>query len=112
MKIMTREGYEEARARIDAYKKKLAEVRAGKGEAAETGGNTWHNNAAFEGLTRMEDLHSSHMQELESQTSGARIIGMSEFRNLFTSESVVKMSVVTVKYPDSSTKKLKIVGSG
>lgn len=51
---LTERGMQRLRERVEALEAQLRAVQAQKGEAAELGGNAWHDNAWLEDLERKE----------------------------------------------------------
>lgn len=70
----TKEGVEKVKKELQALKSKLKEIRSQKGEAADVGGNVWHDNPSFEELIRQENDLITQISEIEQLISDAQII--------------------------------------
>jgi len=62
--FVTKQGLGMLQARRDEYFERLRAVQGQKGEAAEVGGNVWHDNFAFEELVRQENMLSKQIQDV------------------------------------------------
>ena len=69
----TKEGFEEAKRRLAQFEEKLAEAQKEKGEAA-YGGDTWHDNFAFEEASRQEDMLQRSIFELKARMAKAQLV--------------------------------------
>lgn len=74
IKILTKKGLENAQSNLRVLEQKLKDVLAQKGEAAETGGNVWHDNFAFEDLIREEQMLKSQINDLKQLIKDAEIV--------------------------------------
>ncbi len=72
--LITKKGLEKARENLLELERKFKEVLSQKGEAAETGGNVWHDNPAFENLIEQERMISAKIDELKEIIRNAQII--------------------------------------
>lgn len=54
---------------------RLKTIQGKKGEAAEVGGNQWHDNFSFEDLCRQEVMLNKRISEVSQQISTATIVG-------------------------------------
>lgn len=66
-----REIFLERQAKLE---KKLKEIVSQKGDAYENGGNGWHDNFAFEELTRQEAMLRSQLHEMSDLLTVATVI--------------------------------------
>ena len=64
---VTKEGYNKLIQRKRDLFEKLKEVQSKKGEAAEVGGNVWHDNFSFEELCRQETMFNKRIADLSTQ---------------------------------------------
>lgn len=71
---ITREGYSRLMQRKLELFEQLKEVQGKKGEAAEVGGNVWHDNFSFEDLGRQEMMLNKRIADLNMQISRAEMV--------------------------------------
>lgn len=71
---VTKQGYEKLITRKEELFQKLKGVQGGKGYAAETGGNVWHDNFAFEELERQEMVLNKCIADISAQIKRAQIV--------------------------------------
>lgn len=107
--LLTSGGVKLIKERINALKKELALVRSQKGEAADTGGNAWHDNAAFEGLELRERTLIQQIQREGEKLVKAQVIDEKKTHN---AAKVQIGSRVTIVYADGEKAIFTIVGSG
>jgi transcription elongation GreA/GreB family factor len=62
--FVTKKGLQALEARRLELMEKLKTVQGQKGEAAEVGGNVWHDNFAFEELVRQENSLNKQIQDV------------------------------------------------
>lgn len=72
--LVTRDGYELLEKEIDRAEKDLHATSQAKGEAYESGGNGWHDNAAWEELSRQEKLLHGTLLELYEKRRKAEVV--------------------------------------
>jgi transcription elongation factor GreA len=95
--ILTEEGYKKLQEEIKRTEEELRKVLFAKGEAAEVGGNVWHDNFSFEQLVREEQMLSKKLKELKQKLNNAEIIKMSDLKDT----GVARLgSKVIVEYED------------
>ncbi|MDE2079642.1 MAG: hypothetical protein KGI73_04655 [Patescibacteria group bacterium] len=70
----TRRGADRIRQEKDALIARLKETQGQKGEAAETGGNVWHDNFAFEDLCRQEMMLSRQIEKLNEDLARMAVV--------------------------------------
>lgn len=105
---ITEKGRENIRNQINNLEERLSNIRFRKGEAAESGGNAWHDNAEFEDLEHQERMLTGEMQELKYKLNTA----IDADKNYDNSEVNIG-STVTIKYLDTGkTAQIEIVGYG
>lgn len=103
----TRKGYENARARIDNLEARLRELQAGVGDAAETGGNQWHDNAAYEQLVIDIRGVDALLRAEHEALNNAEIIDPHK-----SSTTVSVGSTVTLRFENGDVEKFEIAGHG
>jgi len=69
----TEASFVEAKKKMAELELELARVRQDKGEAA-YGGDTWHDNFAFEEASRQEDILQRQIYELKSRLTKAQLV--------------------------------------
>ena len=73
-RFLTKNGLEIAQKKLKGLENELNFVLSQKGEASEVGGNTYHDNAAFETLVRKEQMILSDIKNLRDIINTAEII--------------------------------------
>lgn len=71
---VTREGADRLRKQRDELRQQLKDTQAQKGEAAEVGGNVWHDNFSFEDLSRREDMLNHQLRTIGEVLSSISIV--------------------------------------
>jgi transcription elongation GreA/GreB family factor len=71
---MTAAGMQRLRERLTALEAKLRSIMRQKGEAAEVGGNVWHDNFSFEDLQRQEAMVLRQLEEARRVLAQARLV--------------------------------------
>jgi transcription elongation factor GreA len=104
-RFLTPNGLEMARKKLKELENELDFVLSQKGEAAQTGGNEWHDNAAFEELVRKEQMLYVRMDELRNIISGAEVV-----EEKSGNKKAGIGSVVAVKFENGREAEYKIVG--
>lgn len=112
LKLMTPEGYKKLLEEKRKYERKLAEIRRGKAQAYETGGDGWHDNYAFEEIERLEKLYTAHLAEFQRQLRGVRVLTEFELLSNAQKDEINIGSLIKIKCPDGKTRVIKIVGAG
>lgn len=107
--VVTPEGLERLRERLDELGARLASLIAGKGEAAEVGGNVWHDNASFEDLERQERLLRRQIADLRHKLDTATLVDTSREPR---GDTVQLNSTVELRYEDGRARVLRIAGHG
>jgi len=103
--ILTEKGYKKLQEEIKRTEEELKKVLFAKGEAAEVGGNVWHDNFSFEQLVREEYVLSKKIQELKQKLSNAEIVKMSDLKDT----GVARLgSKIIVEYEDGKQKEFII----
>jgi len=103
--ILTKKGYKKLQEEIKRTEEELKKVLFAKGEAAEVGGNVWHDNFSFEQLVREEYVLSKKIQELKQKLSNAEIVKMSDLKDT----GVARLgSKIIVEYEDGKQKEFII----
>jgi len=104
-RFLTKNGLEMARKKLKEHENELNFVLSQKGEAAQTGGNEWHDNAAFEELVRKEQMLYVRMDELKNVISGAEVV-----EEKSGNKKIGIGSVIVVKFESGREAEYKIVG--
>jgi transcription elongation factor GreA len=104
-RLFTQNGLEIAKNKLKELEKERDFVLSQKGEAAQTGGNEWHDNAAFEELIRKEQMLLARIDELKNVINTAEIA-----EKKIGGKNVGIGSVVTVKFENGREAEYKIVG--
>jgi len=72
--LFTEDGFKKIELEIKNLEKQLNELVLQKGEAAETGGNAWHDNFCFEEICRQETLLRNHLDTIKDIKANAQIV--------------------------------------
>ncbi len=72
--LVNEEGLKRLVAKIKELEEKLAQVSSGKAEAAETGGNMWHDNFAFEQIEREQRALTKQLSDARDTLRRAVVI--------------------------------------
>jgi len=75
--FFTNEGYEKYKAKVELATKELQDVHAQMGDAAENGGDGWHDNFSLEELHRTADMLSQKYKSMRKILDSAKIISFS-----------------------------------
>lgn len=106
---ITDKGRENIIERIASLERRLSGIRSHKGDAAENGGNAWHDNAEFEGLEHQERMLMAEISALKSKLSKAGDVAVTSKIH----SSVEIGSAVKIKYIGSGEERdIEIVGFG
>lgn len=71
---VTRNGYNRLIAKKQELFDQLKETQGKKGEAAEVGGNVWHDNFSFEDLCRQEMMLNKRIADISAQISRSEFV--------------------------------------
>lgn len=105
---MTLKGVEKLKFDIERYKKRLIGVRQKKGNAAEVGGDVWHDNSALEELEHQERILMREIFELNNTLRKAEIVDNKLGDNKVSIGSKVKITFLD----DNSSAEFTIAGHG
>jgi transcription elongation factor GreA len=72
--FVTKEGYKKLKKEVERLEKEFAEVSRGKAEAAEVGGDVWHDNPAFEAIEQRQRILLRQIAEAKDALSRVVII--------------------------------------
>lgn len=111
-KIITLQGYERLRERLRQYEQRLAKIMSMKAEAAEVGGDKWHDNFSFEEIERLQKVYGSRISELKQQMRESKIISEAQLKRNAQKNKVCIGSKLKIKYPNGKASLIQIVGSG
>lgn len=97
----TKSGIEKAEGVKQKFFDELKRIQNGKGEAAEVGGNQWHDNFSFEQLCRDEVMINKRISELLGDLKRAVIVDETPQDN-----SLVRIGTVVHLYNETDEKEL------
>jgi|SRR5581483_7069323 len=106
--LTTREGLARLEARLADLEERLSTVVASKAEAAEVGGNQWHDNASFEEAERTERLLRRQISDLKARMARLTVVD----ERPPSADSVGIGSRVVVQYDDGTAREFHIRGQG
>ena len=107
--ILTEGGKEKLIGSIGRLEDRLASIRLRKGEASETGGNAWHDNAEFEELEHQERMLMGELSDLKHKLGAASMVD----KKTGDVGTAGLGSTVSIKYLDTGeTLTFEIVGYG
>lgn len=72
--LMTKNGLQAFEEKRSELMKKLKAIQGQKGEAAEIGGNVWHDNFSFEELVRQENVLNKQLRDIRDILDAAVIV--------------------------------------
>lgn len=72
--FVTRNGLKDLELRRLRFIDELKTVQGQKGNAAEVGGNVWHDNFAFEELVRQENILNKQLQDIRNLLDAAQVV--------------------------------------
>lgn len=104
--LLTEEGLQKLKDRFRNLIKEYMEVSATKGEAAELGGDVWHDNPAFEEVEHRQTMIQKQIADLSEQLRNAEIVGGKDRSN----KAVSIGSVVEIVFDNGNAMKIKIGG--
>ena len=87
--------------------KKLKDVQSQKGEAAETGGNQWHDNFSFEDLCRQESMLNAQISQLNALFQKMIVVDA-----IPTQAHTLTIGHVAVLEIDGVTRRIRVGGYG
>lgn len=105
--LMTPEGYEALQRRVVSLRAELTALRSEKHEAAEIGGNVWHDNAAFESLELQERRIMRSLGRALDRLRRATVVDSA----VKSTETIGVGSVVTLETEDGARWTLRLLGS-
>ena len=104
---VTREGYGRLMKRKLELFVQLKEAQGKKGEAAEVGGNVWHDNFSFEELCRQEMMLNKSIADLNTQINRAKMVEAP------TSDNILQIGHIAVLLlDDEEDRQYEIAGFG
>lgn len=101
----TRIGYNRIMNRKGELFKKLREVQAEKGNAAEVGGNQWHDNFSFEDLCRQEFVLNAQIAEINEKLNLMVVV-----ENALNQTSQLRIGHIAVLNVDGERRVVKVGG--
>lgn len=104
---VTVEGYKKLSKRKEDFFKQLKETQGKKGEAAEIGGNQWHDNFSFEELCRQEMMLNNRIAQINAHINSAEVVG-----EPFDDEILQIGHVAILEFDDGDEREYEIVGFG
>jgi len=105
---MTESGLRRLQAELHHLEEQLASIVKGKAEAADVGGNAWHDNFAFEQLEREERVLMARIHLQRQRLSSAEVV---DGTTPGASDVVGFGSAVRVRFEDSTEIEITILGS-
>ena len=104
---VTRNGYNKLVLRKKEFFDQLKKVQGKKGEAAEVGGNVWHDNFAFEELGRQEMMLNKKIADVSLQINSAEIVQHP------VNDQLLQIGHIAVfEFDDGEERKYEIAGFG
>ena len=104
---VSKRGYDLLFERKKSFLDKLRHVQSQKGEAAEVGGNVWHDNFAFEDLVRQESIINRQIANISLCIQRAEIVDAP------CHERVLAVGhIALLVFEDGTQKEIEIVGFG
>ncbi|MFH1745191.1 MAG: GreA/GreB family elongation factor [bacterium] len=104
---VTRDGYNKLSLRKQELIEQLRSIQGQKGEAAEIGGNAWHDNFSFEELVRQETMLNTRITDISKQINQADMVGSP------INDEILQIGHVGVfELDDGEGRKYEIVGFG
>lgn len=90
---VTRSGAEKLQAKKQELQQKLKKTQGQKGEAAEVGGNVWHDNFSFEQLGRDEQMLNKQITDLNAILVSLVIVDMPKDCSVLTIGHIARLNV-------------------
>jgi transcription elongation GreA/GreB family factor len=104
---VTREGYAKLIEKKQSFVDQLKDTQFKKGEAAEVGGNAWHDNFSFEELGRQEAMLNKRIADASAEINRAELVESP------TDEEYLQIGHVAVfEFDDGEERKFEIAGFG
>ena len=104
---VTKNGYNKLILRKKEFFEQLKKVQGAKGEAAEVGGNVWHDNFAFEELGRQEMMLNKKIADVSLQINCAEIVQYP------ANNQLLQIGHIAVfEFDDGEERKYEIAGFG
>lgn len=107
-RMLTHAGMEKMKERLRGYEKDLRDLRASKSEAAQVGGDEWHDNFSFEQLIVRENQLMAQIDNIKEIISQAEIISLAP--DLSAKGRVAIGSVVRIVIDDEPEKTITVAG--
>ena len=104
---ITKEGLKKLLAKKEKLFKELKKIQGKKGEAAEIGGNAWHDNFSFEELERQERMLNKRIADISDIINRAELV-----EPPLNNEFLQIGHIAILEFNDGSEKKFEIVGFG
>lgn len=102
---VTERGRDLLHADRTAVREKIREIQSQKGEAAESGGNQWHDNFSFEHLVEQERVQQAELERLNREFERLQLIGPPK------DEKILRIGhTATLEMEDGSVRQIAIVG--
>lgn len=115
MSFISQQKFQQIKEKLKEWETKLNETIKGKAEAAEVGGNVWHDNPAFEEIERLHDLYTAKINTIKKELREAQIINRTRQTEVKENneQSVVSIgSKLLIKYSGGKTVSMEIAGHG
>ncbi len=106
-RITTTAGLQRLQSRLEEEQSRLAELIASKAEAAEIGGNQWHDNASFEEIERTERMLRKQIADLSRQLDHVVVIDEPA-----PDDRVGLATTVTLRFENGTSRTYEIRGFG
>ena len=104
---VTRRGIEILNQRVAEAFAKLKHTQRQKAEAADVGGDNWHDNFAFEDLLRQEMMHNKQIADIRAIQSQLTLV-----ESPHDVDSVQIGHIITVEDEDGVAKEFRVGGYG
>lgn len=104
--LLTEEGLRKLKDRVRDLIEEFMKVSATKGEAAELGGDVWHDNPAFEDVEHRQRMLQEQIADLSEELRNAEFVDGKDGDN----EIISIGSTVEVVFENGNTMKVKIGG--
>ena len=104
---VTQEGYRKLTLRKQEFFDKLRETQGKKGEAAESGGDGWHDNFSFEQLCHQEMMDNRRIADISIQIRRAELVD-----NPINDEFLQIGHIAFFEFDDGEEREYEIAGYG
>lgn len=104
---VTRNGNELLNKRLEEAVEKLRHAQSQKAEAADVGGDNWHDNFAFEDLLRQEMMHNKQIADIRAVQNQLALVEPPKDVN-----SVQIGHIITIEDENGSPKEFRVGGYG